>query len=62
MSNGTSLHPESHTIPGANLEMIRIDTIRESNAQVKGLEDHVAVFIGGMLVIYPSVRHKNVWH
>lgn len=48
MSDGTSLDPNPYTLPGANLEMVRIDTVRESNAQVKGIEDFVAVFIGGM--------------
>ncbi|KXT17564.1 hypothetical protein AC579_6177 [Pseudocercospora musae] len=32
---------------GANLEMVRIDAIRESNAQAKCLDGLVAVFIGG---------------
>lgn len=50
MSDGTSENPAPYTIPGANLEMIRIDTVRESNEQVKGVENYVAVFIGGMLV------------
>lgn len=48
MSDGTSEHANPYTLPGANLEMVRIDTVRESNAQAKGLEDYVAVFIGGM--------------
>lgn len=32
---------------GANLEMVKIETIRESNAQGKQLHDLVAIFIGG---------------
>ncbi|CZT21671.1 uncharacterized protein RCC_07536 [Ramularia collo-cygni] len=47
MSDGTSNNPNPYTLPGANLEMIRVETVRESNEQVKGLEDYVAVFIGG---------------
>lgn len=47
MSDGTSRHPNSQTLPAANLEMVSIDAVRESNAQMKGLEDYVAVFIGG---------------
>ena len=32
---------------GANLEMVNIDTIRESNAKGKQLHDLVAIFVGG---------------
>ena len=32
---------------GANLEMVHIDTIRESNARGKKLSGLVAVFVGG---------------
>lgn len=60
MSDGTSHHPDPYKLLGANLEMVRIDTVRESNAQVKGLENYVAVFIGGMLnrlINVPSINH-----
>lgn len=49
MSDGTSCHPNTHTLPGANLEMVRVETVRESNEQVKQLKDFVAVFIGGRM-------------
>lgn len=31
----------------ANLEMVKIETVRESNAQGKQLHDLVAIFVGG---------------
>lgn len=56
MSDGTSNNPNSYTLPGANLEMIRVDTVRESNEQMKGIEEYVAVFIGGMFSLR-SLQH-----
>lgn len=32
---------------GANLEMVSIDTIRESNAKAESLCDLIGVFVGG---------------
>lgn len=41
------LRRSSNSGPGANLEMVRIDAIRESNAKAKGIEGLVAAFVGG---------------
>ena len=32
---------------GANIEMVRITTVRESNAQARTIDGLVAVFVGG---------------
>lgn len=38
---------QSLILAGANIEMVRIDTIRESNAKCKDIHELVAVFVGG---------------
>ena len=61
-SNNSSASVASALLYGANIEMVKIDGIREANAQAKPIKNFVCVFVGGTGGIGASTAQELFRH